>query len=118
MFSALRAQIGDWQRRVSKPSKEVLMMGYASKSSVNKTNELRSVYKLTLLNNSIGPLNHKPSGITTVPPPFEFTSLIASLIAWVLRVTPSPFAPKSLMLTDKAGKLGCCTFGISKGTSL
>ena len=36
IFSALRAEIGDWQRRVSSPSKEVAMIGYASKSPVKK----------------------------------------------------------------------------------
>ena len=43
IFSALRAEIGDWQRRVSNPSKEVGMIGYASKSPVKSIRALRSV---------------------------------------------------------------------------
>ena len=81
-ISALRAEIGDWQRRVSSPSKEVAMIGYASKSPVKSTSAFCSVYRFTLLNSSIGPVNQTPSGIITLPPPRWFTSLIASLIAW------------------------------------
>ena len=43
IFSALRAEIGDWQRRVSNPSKEVAIMGYASKSPVKSTSAFLSV---------------------------------------------------------------------------
>ena len=80
MFSALRAEMGDWQRRVSNPSKDVSIIGYASKSSVKRIIALRSVYKFTLLRSSIGPVSHNPSGITTLPPPLAWTALIASLI--------------------------------------
>ena len=45
IFSALRAEIGDWQRRVSKPSKEVFIMGYSEWSALNNTNAFFSVYR-------------------------------------------------------------------------
>ena len=100
IFSALRAEIGDWQRRVSNPSKDVAMIGYASKSPVKSTNAFCLVYKFTLLNSSIGPVNQMPSGIITLPPPCWFTSLIASLIAFVFRNRPSPLAPNFSMFTS------------------
>ena len=100
IFSALRAEIGDWQRRVSKPSKEVFIMGYSEWSALNNTNAFFSVYRFTLLNSSMGPVNHKPSGIMTLPPPLALTCWIASLIAFVFKVIPSGLAPKSMMFTE------------------
>ena len=94
MFSALRAEMGDWQRRVSSPSKDVSIIGYASKSSVKRIIALRSVYKFTLLRSSIGPVSHNPSGITTLPPPLAWTALIASLMAFVFRNFPSLYSPE------------------------
>lgn len=70
MFSAPLADMGDWQRRVSNPSKEVLMIGYCVWSAVKSTNAFSSRWRLMLLFSTIGPVSHKPAGTTTVPPPF------------------------------------------------
>ena len=97
---AAGAEIGDWQRRVSKPSKDVFIMGYSEWSALNNTNAFFSVYRFTLLNSSMGPVSHKPSGIMTLPPPLALTCWIASLIAFVFKVIPSGLAPKSMMFTE------------------
>ena len=99
MFSAFIAEIGDWQRLASSPSNEVVMIGYNEVSLLNTINAFFSACKLTLLCKTIGPVNHKPSGMTTLPPPLSCTTLIALLIASVFSVTPSLFAPKSQIFT-------------------
>ena len=55
-------------------------MGYSEWSALNNTNAFFSVYRFTLLNSSMGPVSHKPSGIMTLPPPLALTCWIASSI--------------------------------------
>ena len=99
MFSAFIAEIGDWQRRVSSPSNEVVIIGYNEVSPLNTIKAFFSACKLTLLCKTMGPVSHKPSGMITLPPPLSCTTLIALLIASVFSVTPSLFAPKSQIFT-------------------
>ena len=96
-FSALRADIGDWQRRVSSPSNEVLTIGYCVWSAVNSTSAFSSRYKLMLLCSTIGPVSHSPAGTITLPPPFSATALIVLSKASVLSVIPSATAPNSVI---------------------
>ena len=100
MGAMIIAEIGDWQRLVSSPSKEASMMGYRDVSLLNTIRAFFSVYRLTLLKSTTGPVNHNPSGMITFPPPLELTVLIALFIASVFKVTPSLSAPKSRILTS------------------
>ena len=99
IFSAFIAEIGDWQRSMSNPSKEVCTNGYKAASSLKSTSAFRSACKLTLLCNTIGPVSHNPSGMITLPPPFSLTALMALFMASVFSVSPSAFAPKSRIST-------------------
>ena len=100
MGAMIIAEIGDWQRLVSSPSKEVSIMGYRDVSLLNTMRAFFSAYRLTLLKSTTGPVNHNPSGMITFPPPLELTALIALFIASVFKVTPSLSAPKSRILTS------------------
>ena len=97
MFSAPLADIGDWQRRVSSPSNEVLIMGYCVWSAVKSTNAFSSKCKLILLFSTIGPVSHNPAGTVTVPPPCCATASIALANASVFNVIPSAIAPNSVI---------------------
>src|SRR5687767_8028538 len=65
----------------------------------------------------MGPVNHKPAGISTTPPPFLLHSKMAVLILFVFRLSPSGLAPYFIILKVSFLKVGKSTTG-SFGTSL
>ena len=54
----------------------------------------------------MSPVSHIPAGTTTRPPPCLSNALMALRNASVLRVTPSPTPPKSLIFTLLSGIVG------------
>src|SRR5260221_8625083 len=98
IFSNPSADIGDWQCAALEPSKEAATNGYWLLSGVNNTSAPFSVCSSTLLFITIGPVNHRPAEINTVPPPALLQAKIALLIAVVFKKIPLFSAPYSLIL--------------------
>ena len=63
----------------------------------------------------MSPVRHIPAGTIKCPPPILLSWLMALLMASVLRVTPSPTAPKSARFTLLSGMEGRVGTGISVG---
>src|SRR5690606_370924 len=78
MFSTSRADMGDTQRMVLRPSKLVSIKGYSSKSLLKSSRAPSSKWRLILLFRAMGPVNHMPRGTETRPPPFWHTEPMAS----------------------------------------
>src|SRR5688500_7626017 len=74
------------------------MRGYSFLSGVNNNVAPFARCRLIFDFITIGPVNHKPAGISTTPPPFLFIAAIAPLIAFVFRKFPSAIAPNFFML--------------------
>src|SRR5258706_8517526 len=72
ILTAPVAEMGDWFLICGKPSQFAFTSGYSLKSFVNNKVEPVARYKLMLLFKTTGPVNHKPAGTITVPPPFLF----------------------------------------------
>ena len=70
---------------------------YSLRSSVAFITELCSRCSSVPLCRRSVPVTYTPAGAVTVPPPVLKHSSIADCIAAVLLVTPSPFAPKSVI---------------------
>ncbi len=101
MFSAFIAEIGDWQRRVSSPSNEVVITriqrGVTAKTQ-SKHSFLHAIdVTFFFTNGACEPQTFRNDYF--LPPPLSCTTLIALLIASVFSVTPSLFAPKSQIFT-------------------
>ena len=118
MFSALTAEMGDWQRLVSKPSKEASIIGYKLKSSEKVTSAPKSAYKHTFDFNTIGPVTYTPAGIMTVPPPAEEAASMACWMASVDNLTPVGSAPYWRMLNCLPLIFGKVIFSILKSACL
>src|SRR5665648_540310 len=63
----------------------------------------------------MAPVNHFPSGTTTLPPPAELQAVIAFRNASVFFVSPSPFAPYFLISKVLLRNSGRCNCGILNG---
>ena len=99
MFSTFIAEIGDWQRRVSSPSNEVVIIGYNEVSPLNTIKAFFSACKLTLLCKTMGPVEPQTFRNDYFTPSFVvhyFDSLINSLR---VQCHPIAFAPKSQIFT-------------------
>ena len=116
MSWAPRALIGETQRRTSRPSKLVSMMGYSSgsseKISMASLSMKSSIWSLSV----IGPLSQRPAGTISRPPPCSESASMAFAKASVFRVLQSATPPKSVRRTLLEGIEGSCTFGISNGS--
>lgn len=58
-----------------------------------------SIWRSMLSLSEMRPVSHTPAGTMRWPPPFLSRALMALSKAWVLRVIPSPTAPKSFRFT-------------------
>ena len=93
ILTASVAEIGDWHLAASTPSNEATFKGYCDLSFVKITSAPLAVLSSTLLCITIGPVNQRPAGICTIPPPDLFAATMALLIATVFNVIPSFTAP-------------------------